>query len=458
MVERIKISEITPAAYNPRVIDDKKFQKLMDSLRALGPVMPIIVNRKNGTIVAGHQRTRALTALGIDTVDVFFVKSVTHGEEIKFNQIHNGTERAGTVRLLHYGEYPEREYLSLDPSAFSVASKTVVAVVEICNLLIKHGNVLSCCVCAGKVYVGQNYVAACKQLSLPVNTYIIPSELQPECEKYLIDQYGQYSYKHLEKHTYVQGLAQLFRSTEKQGDKCQRKSHLYESLVLPYLHGKDATVLDFGCGRAAYITMLAKTRTAVGLEFYQNNGKAIDVAAGNRMVDELIRHIDRHGLFDVVVCDSVLNSVDSKEAELAVIRCLNLFSRGKVFVSGRPIEATKRVDRLNRQAAVGKSFITYLDEDGFTANYREGQWYYQMYHDKDKLLALLEENGLVPVTVRWGQSSGSWQVECNKIRNLTAQQYADAVRFEFNLPLPGGRRYGRDGDVIASLQRAGLIS
>jgi ParB family chromosome partitioning protein len=408
------------------------------------------------TIVAGHQRTRALTVLGVDTVDAIFVNDVTHGEEIKFNQIHNGTERADNVRLSGDG-YSEQQYMAIESAAFEVSSKTVIAVAEICKLLIKHGNALSCCVCAGKVYVGQSYVAACKQLSWPVNTYIIPAGLQDECKRYLTDQYGQYSYSHLEKHTYVQGLAQMHRMTEKREGKRQSKSHLYESMVLPYLTGKDASVLDFGCGRAAYINMLSKMCPAVGLEFYPHNGKAVDVAAGNRMVDKLIRHIDQRGAFDVVVCDSVLNSVDSKEAELSVIRCLSLFSRGKVFISGRPMEATKRLDGSSRQADVGCSYITYLDADGFTGSYREGQWYYQMYHDKEKIIALLRENGLEPVNVRWGTSCTSWQIECNKVRNLSDQQYIDAVRFEFNLPLPHGRRYGRDEDMLAALRRAGMI-
>ena len=64
-MERVKFADIKPASYNPRKISEEAFVELQGSLKTLGFILPIIVNRDNMTIVAGHQRTKAATAVGI---------------------------------------------------------------------------------------------------------------------------------------------------------------------------------------------------------------------------------------------------------------------------------------------------------------------------------------------------------------------------------------------------------
>lgn len=59
--ETIKITDIKPAEYNPRTIQEDNFQKLKQSLDQFGLVDPIIINLKNdNTIIGGHQRYQAL--------------------------------------------------------------------------------------------------------------------------------------------------------------------------------------------------------------------------------------------------------------------------------------------------------------------------------------------------------------------------------------------------------------
>ena len=57
-MELIDISKIKPAAYNPRKLSDKAFEDLKESISELGFILPIIINKSNNTIVAGHQRTK----------------------------------------------------------------------------------------------------------------------------------------------------------------------------------------------------------------------------------------------------------------------------------------------------------------------------------------------------------------------------------------------------------------
>ena len=54
--EKIKITDIIPAPYNPRIMSDDDKEKLRRSMSEYGLVDPIIINMKNMTIIGGHQR------------------------------------------------------------------------------------------------------------------------------------------------------------------------------------------------------------------------------------------------------------------------------------------------------------------------------------------------------------------------------------------------------------------
>jgi ParB-like chromosome segregation protein Spo0J len=69
-VSRRQLSELKPAAYNPRRISDKAMAGLSESIRRFGMVEPIVWNRRTGNIVGGHQRHKALEESGVGEVDV----------------------------------------------------------------------------------------------------------------------------------------------------------------------------------------------------------------------------------------------------------------------------------------------------------------------------------------------------------------------------------------------------
>src|SRR5882672_10331216 len=59
--------------FNPRTIGDHDLGALRRSLKFFGTVEPIVVNRRSGQIVGGHQRVKAAEAEGIDTLPVVYV-------------------------------------------------------------------------------------------------------------------------------------------------------------------------------------------------------------------------------------------------------------------------------------------------------------------------------------------------------------------------------------------------
>ena len=71
-IKNEKIDNLELAPYNPRKINANEMQKLMDSLKEFGFLDPVIVN-KNMTVIGGHQRIKAWTKLGNDTVPCVFV-------------------------------------------------------------------------------------------------------------------------------------------------------------------------------------------------------------------------------------------------------------------------------------------------------------------------------------------------------------------------------------------------
>ena len=58
--EKIRLSDIVPAKYNPRLISDEDYNKLSQSITEFGFVDPIIINLKNNRIIGGHQRYNVL--------------------------------------------------------------------------------------------------------------------------------------------------------------------------------------------------------------------------------------------------------------------------------------------------------------------------------------------------------------------------------------------------------------
>lgn len=62
-VERVCYKSLIPADYNPRQMDARTLRVLAGSLLRFGWVLPVVVNRRTGHIVGGHQRATANAAV-----------------------------------------------------------------------------------------------------------------------------------------------------------------------------------------------------------------------------------------------------------------------------------------------------------------------------------------------------------------------------------------------------------
>lgn len=453
MVSHVDIESIKPAAYNPRKITKEQQQELCKGIRRFGLIVPVLVNRKDNVIIAGRQRTKAARLVGIQAVPAQHVESIDLGDEIKFNQIRSAAE-PGTAKARFDGDAEKGKLIDLDDEDFTAIKNTATVVKEIRGLTLKYGNALSAAICKGDVILGGDYAKAGKVLGLKANACVCDDSTHDGLLRYFGEDYGECPYDRIKRDTYVQGLAQLYRSASRDDGKRAQHSTLCTRHVVPYLKERSSasTVLDFGCGNGDCIRHLKKMGyEALGVELFDNNGTTIDVSKGNRMVDSLVEHLQERRQFDVAVCDSVLNSVDSMKAERSVIGFLNLMASDRLFISGRPIGAVTEKMHLNRDVPSTKRFVEFLDSDNFTADHRKGKRHFQHFHGKEQIKKPLEEGGFGIVKLDREKRGSSWQCEAAKVRELPLQRCIDAIDFEFDLPLPNGRSYQRNVDVKKAL-------
>jgi len=454
-IESFPVSSLRGADYNPRAIDPSAFERLQQSLREIGTVKPIIATA-DGLIVAGHQRTKGLRSIGRQSAPVYLLDSISVSDEIRFNQLHNGTDAdalTGEVKVLPSDCTGFAERSGRDVRGEGRAPGAVVRK-EICALLVKYGNWGGAVATqSGEVLTGGNYALCCQLLGLPCRVYYVPDAQAALVREFFAASYGRFSYDHLNRKTYVQSFAQLFRLRD--GARRSNSSPLYERFVLPALRPHER-LLDFGCGQGDYVKRLkSRGHDASGVELFARRGESLDVAAVNVMCGDLCAALELDGLFDVVVCDYVLNSVDSLEAEADVLTCLNAFckSGGRLYYSGRDprhLEGQLKATSFKNK----QRWIEFVDAEGFTALYRKGNWFYQKFHTPEQVKALTERFLSRAAPVRFETEGRVWQAEAVKDLALPTAQIEGAIAREFNVRYPQGRRLGRHADLIGAWRTA----
>lgn len=102
-VEMVPVGDITPAKGNPRADlqpGDREWADIERSIRRLGLVEPLVVNRRSLNIVGGHQRYKVMVHLGAAEVPVVWV------------DLSAVEEKALNVALNHATGHDEKELLA----------------------------------------------------------------------------------------------------------------------------------------------------------------------------------------------------------------------------------------------------------------------------------------------------------------------------------------------------------
>lgn len=88
-VRYMPISELKPSPQNPRKITPEAFEGLKNSLKRFGIVQSIILNKRTGHVVGGHQRVAALKALGHEAAPVTIVDISETDEQLLNVSLNN---------------------------------------------------------------------------------------------------------------------------------------------------------------------------------------------------------------------------------------------------------------------------------------------------------------------------------------------------------------------------------
>lgn len=472
MMEYIDINKLNPAEYNPRLLSPEAQEELKKSISELGIIKPIIIRRSDNRIMAGHQRTKTMKLLGYTHVPAFILDEVNSTDEVRFNQLHN---------------YAECEVSELQPDIrvsipegtegfYTVSNKDIVMltkgttnshVVDLTKMILRYGQFANAvCDHTGKVIISTVYAKTVKLLGMDLLVYVLSEGKDEIALKYFSKEYGVFEYSHLDRKTYIQSFAQKMRLRQKNGVQCgHSRSTLYETLVIPFIT-KDMRILDFGAGQKDYATMLQKKGYMIdAIEFFHRKDGAdiIDEKEIRQDCLAICKTLSEYGLYDVVVCDSVLNSVNSLEDEKNVLLSLSALCKpgGMIFWSGIPLLfAQKSSDR--KETHDYRSRSVFLDANNFTANFRFGEWYFQHYHSTSDVYRLTShyigneikvyEKGLEINNKRELRGS-SFQVSATNERKLSKQEYVDALKYEFTLPLPNNRRWDLDKDILPIFEK-----
>ncbi|MFI0912524.1 ParB N-terminal domain-containing protein [Streptomyces abikoensis] len=458
-IEAMPLDRLRPADYNPRRLSAEAFGRLQRSLDLFGCVKPVIVNR-NGILVAGHQRTKSLKAIGVEHVPAIVLDAeVGLHDEIRFNLLHNSVETDGsTVRVPACSE-DEHGWSWLDPENISVRARAnAVVQSEIRRLISGYGTWGS--VVAdhqGRVILNQDYAVVCRDLRKPLLVYRVSVQEADELVQWLEGDYGVYDYSGVEIKAYNQHKCQMHRLSGSEG--ISNRSTTYERYVLPFIakSGKGLRIADFGAGEAAYIRRLrGQGYDAHWYEPHVRTGGttgSLDVAASVAQIRDLQRDVASKGLYDVVVLDSVLNSVTSLTfEEYVLIACNSLLADGGTFITG-----TRSLGNLEKKWRAKKKTsqkyrcgLDFLDENNFSATFRGGVWTMQRYHTPETLRETLGRY-FHEVEVKGAATGSNIYAICRKPRGLDAGRRLLALETEFNMEYPGGYRHNRHKPLTKAL-------
>ena len=106
VIRRLRLSEIAPAEFNPRIDlrpDDPRYVALSRSLDEFGLVQPLVVNKRTKTLVGGHQRLKVLLARGDTHAEAVIVDLPPTKEKalnLALNKVSGGWDRDKLAEVL----------------------------------------------------------------------------------------------------------------------------------------------------------------------------------------------------------------------------------------------------------------------------------------------------------------------------------------------------------------------
>ncbi|GAA3371262.1 hypothetical protein GCM10020367_21220 [Streptomyces sannanensis] len=457
--EAFPLKNLRPADYNPRHLSAESFERLKDSIGRHGIVKPVILNR-DGTLVAGHQRTKGMTALGLThTPAVMLGSKVRLQDEIKFNLLHNKVETEASVVYADPGEIGTWSYIPWQ--SIRVTDRRNAAFINaIGQMCAAHGPWGSVVIDdQGRIVLNAEYAVVAAAHRFNLLAWTIPTPDAGQLVTDLTGEYGVYDWSALEDQApvYNQHIVQpkrLRQRSSKAKTGLTYGSETWDRLVLPWLK-PEQRVIDFGAGHGDYAKMLrGKGYAVLDYEPYRTApGKyAVDIRAVVGMIRDINRSLTAHGLFDVVVLDSVINATTSLDYQHWVLTTVNALCApdGVVCIGTRNLlKETRAETAKSATSGTGATGMAFLDGHNVEMNFVQGKWQKLRFHSADTLMTLLTSY-FKDVQIS-DVSDSNLKAVCRRPLALDQSDYERAFDEEFNMPYPDEYRHGKHRELVTNL-------
>ncbi|MFF0741549.1 ParB N-terminal domain-containing protein [Streptomyces sp. NPDC004111] len=453
------LAKLRPADYNPRRLSPESFVRLQGSLGRHGVVKPVILNA-DGTLVAGHQRTKGLKAIGQETTPAMILpQKVRLQDEIKFNLLHNRVETESSLVYAEPG--PIGQWCWIPWQSIEVAeSKNVPFQQAIAFMTAAHGAWGSVVIDdQGRVVLNAEYAAVAKTQRFDVLAWTCASSDAGELVQDLTGEYGVYDWSGLEEQAPVwnQHIVQPNRlrehSSKAKADQVRYKSEVWERLVLPRVT-TSTRVVDFGAGHGDYARHLrGKGYKVQDYEPYRTlKGKySLDIRTIVGQIRGIERELRERGLYEVVVLDSVINATTSLNYQHWVLLTVNALcaADGQVCIGTRNLERELAYENSEHSISRDSTRLNFLDSENVDMRFVKGKWQRIRYHTPESLRGLLlryfEDVQLSDT------SRATVKAVCRKPRAFPVEEYEEAFHNEFNMPYPNDYRHDKHEGIVAIL-------
>ena len=186
--------------------------------------------------------------------------------------------------------------------------------------------------------------------------------------------------------------------------------------------------------------------------FYrQEKINSFDISKIISFIEEIKNDISKNGLYDIVILDSVLNSITSLEMQHNVLLACNslLKNNGTLILGTRSLGKTTATLK-SKQATDRKRDIEFLDDESFSVTFRNGVWTKQRFTTKERLYQELIPYFNSIETLGNETRSNIYAICKNPIR-FSNKKHIKALNTEFNMTYPNRFKHNKHIELVNTI-------
>jgi ParB family transcriptional regulator, chromosome partitioning protein len=469
-VRVVKVEDIKFTKDNARRITEDSLEDLATSIKTLGIIRPLILNDRM-ELMSGNQRTKTMLKIGVEEAPAIIMEEVAKNDYINFTLLVNSIEHnKSEVTIDNPQEIEYNKFIKVENDRIHThLFKNPVVRRDIATSIVKYGQWGNVIINdRGQCIFNSDYASTMETIGYPVWVYKVTRKQEKFIMDYFFREYGVYSYDHLNLPSYPQTYVQPQRVIGLGGMGNGMRSVLYDEIAREHFETKDKRIMDFGSGKKAVpnhlknlgydITTYEPFFKVVGLE--RNEITYFDMEEITGCIHNIDKQVTEKGLFDIVMCEAVLNSTVSKKMELYVVATVNSLcsAEGTAYLSSRSLKRLKQfasTNEKNRQSIDNSKRTFELDENGMYLSYRKGHYTAQKYHDEQTLKETLELF-FEDVQQVWSKDTCATSIyyKCQKPIQIDEKYLREVLNEEFNMSYPNGYKHNEHTELVETLVKA----